>query len=89
MPFFVLCGVVSIVRYGLRLKNPRKATGLDFIPLKVIKFASIVIDSHLYNIIIKGLDKNKYSEEPKTVLVRTIVKKNERDKIGNYSPVRF
>ena len=33
------CFVVSIVRYGLKLKNPRKATGQDFIPLKVIKFA--------------------------------------------------
>ena len=26
-----------------RIKNPRKATGSDFIPLKVIKFASNVI----------------------------------------------
>ena len=50
-PFFVLCCVVSIARNGLRLKNPRKATGPDFIPLKVIKFASDVIDSHLYNIV--------------------------------------
>ena len=35
---FLSCVVVSIVKYGLRLKNPRKATGPDFIPLKVIKF---------------------------------------------------
>ena len=48
---------LSIVRYDLRLKNPRKATGTDFIPLKLIKFASNVIDSHLYNIIIKDLEK--------------------------------
>ena len=72
--------VVSIVKYCLRLKNPRKATGPDFIPLKVIKFASNVIDSHLYNIIMKDLEKNKYSEEPKTALVRSIFKKNERNK---------
>ena len=71
---FLSCVVVSIVRYGLRLKNPRKATGPDFIPLKVIKFASNVIDSHLYNIIIKDL------EEPKTALVGPIFKKNERNK---------
>ena len=64
--FFVLCCVVSIVRYGFRLKNPRKATGPDFIPLKVIKFASNDIDSQLYNIIIKDLEKKKYLEEPKT-----------------------
>ena len=71
--------VVSIIRYGLRLKNPREATGPDFIPSKVIKFASNIIDSYLYNII-KDLEKNKYSEEPKTALVRPIFKKNERNK---------
>ena len=74
--------VVSIIRYGLRLKNPREATGPDFIPLKVIKFASNVIDSYLYNIIIKDLEKNKYLEEPKTALVRPIFKKNETNKQG-------
>ena len=55
-------------------------------PLKVIKFASSVINSHLYNII-KVLEKNKYSEELKAALVRPIFKKNERSKIGNYKPV--
>ena len=74
------CAVVSIVKYGLRLKIPRKATGQDFISLKVIKFASNVIDSHLCNIIIKELEKNKCSEEPKIALVRSIFKKNERNK---------
>ena len=78
MPF-LSCVVVSIVRYDLRLKNSRKATGPDFIPLKAIKFSSNVIDSHLYNIIIKDLEKNKYSEEQKTALVRPIFKKDERN----------
>ena len=82
------CVVVSIVRYGLRLKNPRKATGPDFIPLKVVKFASNVIDSYLHNNIIKDLEKNKYSEEPKTALIRPIFKKNERKKQDkNYRPL--
>ena len=72
-----MCCAVSIVRYGLTLKNPKKATGADFISLKVIKFALIVINSHLCNII-KGLEKNKYSEEPKTALVRAIFIKNEK-----------
>ena len=66
MRIFLSCVVASIVRYGLRLKKPRKATGADFIPLKVFKFTSNVIDPHLYNIIIKDLEKGKYSEEPKT-----------------------
>ena len=45
-----------------------------------MKFASNVIDSQLYNIIKKDLDKNKYSEEPKTALIRPIFKKNESNK---------
>ena len=48
--FFVFSCIVSIVRYGVRLKNPGKATGPDSIPLKVIKFASNVIED--YNIVI-------------------------------------
>ena len=81
---FLPCFVFLIVRYGFRLKNPRKATGPDFICLKVIQFASSVIDSHLYNITIKDLGKNKYSEESRTALVKPIFKKNERNKIRNY-----
>ena len=77
---YTSCVVVSIVSYSLRLKNPREATGPDFILLKVIKFASNVIDSHLCNIIIKGLEKNNYSEEPKAELVRSIFMKNETNK---------
>ena len=72
MHLFLSCVVISIVRYALRLKNPRKATGPDFIPLKVIEFAS--------NVIKRDLHKNKYSEKPKTALVRPIFKKNERNK---------
>ena len=56
------------------------------IPLKVVKFATNVINSYLYNII-KDLEKNKYSEEPKTALVRPTFKKNERKKTRNYTPV--
>ena len=61
-------------------QDPRKATGPDFIPLKFIIFASNVIDSHLYNITMKDLEKSKYSEEPKTALIRPIFKINERNK---------
>ena len=74
---FMSCVVVSVVRYSLRLENPWKVTGPDFIPLKVINFTSNVIDPHLYNIIMKDLGKNKYSEELKTALVRPIFKKVE------------
>ena len=49
--------------YDLRLKNPRKATGPVFIPLKVIKFASNVIDSHLDSIKIKDLEKKTITQK--------------------------
>ena len=72
------CVVVSKER--LKLKSPRKATSPDFIPLKVMKLASNIVDSHFYSITIKGLEKNKYSGKPKTGLVRPIFKKSERNK---------
>ena len=55
--------------------NPKKATGPDSIPIKIIKAAANVIDSHLCNIINKDLEKNRYSEDAKTALVRPIYKK--------------
>ena len=67
--------------------DPKKATGPDGIPIKIIKHALNIIDSHFCNIIKKDLRKNKYSEEPKTALVRSIFKKNERSKLENYRPV--
>ena len=83
--FFLSCVFVSIVRYALRLKNPRKVTGPDFIPLELIKFASNVIDSYLCNIIIKVLEKNKYSEGPKTDPFSRKMK--ETSKVRNYRTV--
>ena len=54
--FFALCCCFNC-KVTLRLKNPRKATGPDFIPLKFIKFALNLIDSHLYNVVIKDPEK--------------------------------
>ena len=86
--FFVFCCVVSFLRYCLRLKNPRKAKGPDFIPLKVIKFASnCYLSSPLKHYNKRPRKKNNNSEKPKTALVRPIFKKNERNKIGNYRPL--
>ena len=62
------------MRYDLRFKNPRKATGPGFIPVKVIKFTSNIIDSHQYNLMIKDPEKTN----TKTELVRPISKKDER-----------
>ena len=56
-------------------------------PLKIIKTAANVIDSHLAYIINKDLKENKFSEKAKTALVRPIYKKDDRDKIKNCRPV--
>ena len=62
------CVVVLIVRYDLRLEDPRKSTRPDYIPLKVIKFASNIIDSQIYNIIIKDLEKASTQKSQKQLL---------------------
>ena len=59
--------------------NPNKATGPDRIPLKIIKTAANVIDSHLAYIISKDLKENNFSENAKTALLRPIYKKDDRD----------
>ena len=53
----------------------------------MIKFASNVIDSHLYDIV-KDLEKSKCSEDPKAALIKPIFEKNESNNIENYIPVR-
>ena len=60
--------------------DPKKATGPDGIPIKILRHASNTIDSHFCNIMKKDLRKNNYSEEPKTALVRPIIKKTKEAK---------
>ena len=43
--------------------DPKKATGPDGIPIKILRHASNTIDSHFCNIMKKDLRKNNYSEE--------------------------
>ena len=56
--------------------NPRIVTGPDGIPVKLLKIAGNVIDSHLTNIINRDLKESKFSEHAKTALVRPLFKKN-------------
>ena len=67
--------------------NPNKATGPHRIPLKIIKVAANVIDPHLAYIINKDLKENKFSENAKTALGRSIHNKDDSGKIKNYKPV--
>ena len=67
--------------------NPKKATGPDKIPPKIVKLSANIIDSHLMNIINIDLSNNSFSNEAKVATVRPIYKKKSRDKIENYRPV--
>ena len=67
--------------------NPRKVTGSDSIPVKILKIAKSVIDLHLTNIMNKDIKENNFSEDAKNALLRALYKKNYRDKIQNYRPV--
>ena len=67
--------------------NPIKTTRPDGIPVKILKIARNVIDSHLANIINRDVKESKFFKDAKTSLVKPLNKKNDRDKIQNYRPV--
>ena len=69
--------------------NPKKATGPDGIPLKIIKLSADVIDKHLTNIINTDLECLCFSENGKIASVKTIYKKENRSDKNNYRPVRI
>ena len=67
--------------------NTKKATGPDNIPPKLVKLSANVIDSHLCNIINKGLQNSSFPDAAKIASVRPIYKKKCRNTIENYRPV--
>ena len=67
--------------------SPKKATGPDKIPAKIVKLAASVIDSHLTNIINNDLSNNAFSDSAELASVRPIYKKDDRDETKSYRPV--
>ena len=67
----------------IKESDPKKATGLDKIPPKIVKLSANVIDSRLGNIINNDITKNVFSEQAKVAYVKPIFKKNDRVKIEN------
>ena len=57
--------------------NPRKATEPVGIPVKILKIARNVTDSHLTNIINRDIKETTFSEDAKTILIRPLHKKND------------
>ena len=78
---------VSDINTLLKSVNTKKATGPDNIPHKLVKLSANVIDSHLCNIINKGLQDSSFPDAAKIASVRPIYKKKCRNTIENYGPV--
>ena len=62
--------------------NPKKATGPDKIPPKIVRLSANIIDSHLMNIN-NDLSNNSFSNEAKVATVQPIYKKKSCNKIEN------
>ena len=67
--------------------NSKKANGPDKIPVKFLKLAANIADSHLTNIINNNFSKNSFSNSAKVASVRPVFKKDDRTNIKNYRPV--
>ena len=61
--------------------NPKKATGPDKIPVKIVKLAASVIDSDLTYIINNDHSNNVFLDSGKLTSVRPIYKKDDRNNI--------
>ena len=85
--FTIKEATVSDINTLLKSVNTKKATGPDNIPPKLVKLSANVIDSHLCNIINKGLQNSSFPDAAKMASVRPIYKKKCKNSIENYRPV--
>ena len=73
---------VEQVNKILRNINPRKATGPDEIPPKIVKMSANIIDSHLTSITNSNLKRNAFYDSAKVTSIRPIFKgKGESQKL--------
>ena len=70
-------GQINTIIKGL---NPKKATRPDKIPVKIVKLAANVIDSHLTNIVNNDLSNKVFSDSAKLASLWPIYRKNDRNK---------
>ena len=67
---------VADINALLKQTDPKKATGPDTIPPKLVKMSANVIDKHLCNIINMDIENYKVSDNTKVATGRPIYKKN-------------
>ena len=71
----------------LKTLNPKKATGCDQIPAKLLKHASFQIGPVISNIINKALDEGTFPNILKKAEVIPVYKKSDKLNKSNYRPV--
>ena len=64
-----------------------KATGLDQIPVKLLKICGPVISNSFAHIFNKSLESGRFPSEMKHARVVSIFKKGNREDPGNYRPI--
>ena len=84
--FTIKEAMVSDINTLLKSVNTKKATVPDNILPKLVKISANAIDSHLYNIINKGLQNSSFPDAARVASVRPIHKKKCRNTIENYRP---
>ena len=85
--FTIKEATVSGINTLLKSVNTKKATGPDNIHPKLVKLSAYITDSHLCNIINKGIQNSSFPDAAKIASVRPIYKKNCRNTMENFRPV--
>ena len=67
--------------------DTKKATGIDRIPLLILKFSANILAEPLTKIIDLSIDENTVSSSAKTATILPFFKNNERSNKTNYRPV--
>ena len=77
----------DIVYKHLKNVNPKKATGIDNIPPKILKYSASTISKPLSNIVNKMIETNTFPEDLKKAQVTPLFKKDDPFTMKNYRPV--
>ena len=67
--------------------NPRKSTGIDKIPAKIIRVASPVVANSLTKIFNRAISNESFPSDWKQAKVVPLHKKGSRNLLNNYRPI--
>ena len=78
---------VADINALLKQTDPKKATGPDTIPPKLVKMSANITDNHLCDIMNMGIENYNFPDNTKVATVRPIYNKKSRNVIENYRSV--